>query len=258
VSDDRWQGWRLLPPPAALAPDGAWVELSHPLHEGLRGISWFPTARFSRLKSMPGDPLNLTAMQMVCHFGTHVDARRISSRTARRSTDSARPAARPRRRVARRRRAVRRDRRGHARGDAPRAAGRDIVLLDAGWAAHCGTDTYDRHPRLGLDAADWLVAHGAKLVGIDFPTPDLAVDRRPPGFDWPVHHRLLRHGVLIAENLTNVRPLAGRRIEAMFLALNILESDGAPARAIARPIGLTEARVRTIRSPSHEERWKSK
>jgi kynurenine formamidase len=34
-------------------------------------------------------------------------------------------------------------------------------------------------------------------------TPDLAVHRRPIGFDWPVHHSLLSRGVLIAEHLTN-------------------------------------------------------
>ena len=234
---DRWQGWRPLPPPAAVLPDGPWVDLSHPLHEGLRGISWFPVARFSRLKSMPADPLNLTEMQIVCHFGTHVDAPSHFIPDA--------PALHeiPLERL-------------HGAGvvwrieaepygvidAATLAAARpalrdgDIVLVDTGWAAHVGTERYDRHPRFDLDAADWLVAHGAKLVAIDFPTPDLAVDRRPADFDWPVHHRLLRAGVLIAENLTNVRPLAGGRVEAMFLALNIRESDGAPARVVARPV----------------------
>jgi kynurenine formamidase len=234
---DRWQGWRPLPAAVAVEPDGPWIELSHPLHEGLRGISWFPAARFSRLKSMPADPLNLTEMQMVCHFGTHVDAPShfIPDGPALHEIPLDRlhgPGV-----------VWRIDAEPYGVIDAdmlakmrPPLRDGDIVLLDAGWAGCCGTDRYDRHPRLGLDAADWLVGHGAKLLAIDFPTPDLAVDRRPPGFDWPVHHRLLRHGVLIAENLTNVRPLAGRRVEAMFLALNIRESDGAPARAIARPI----------------------
>ena len=112
----------------------------------------------------------------------------------------------------------------------------DIVLLDSGWADRFGSPEYDDNPALGVDAATWLVAQGAKLVGVDFATPDLAVPRRPAGFDWPVHHVLLGHGVLIAEHLTNLRPLAGRRIEAMFLALSIEGSDGAPARVIARAV----------------------
>jgi kynurenine formamidase len=232
-----WQGWRPLPPPAGFEPDGPWVEISHALHEGLRGISWFPRARFARLKSMPADPLNLTEMQIVCHFGTHVDA------PSHFIADGPALDEIPLERL-------------HGAGVVWRveaesygciAAGTlaamrpamrdgDIVLLDTGGAAHIGTERYDRHPRLGLDAADWLVARGAKLVGVDFPTPDLPVDRRPPDFDWPVHHRLLGHGVLIAENVTGLRPLASRRVEAMFLALAIRGSDGAPARAVARAI----------------------
>jgi kynurenine formamidase len=95
---------------------------------------------------------------------------------------------------------------------------------------------YHDNPALGVDGAEWLVAQGAKLVGVDFATPDLAVPHRPRGFDRPVHHVLLGHGVLAAEHLTNLRPLARRRIEAMFLALAIEGSDGGPARVIARAI----------------------
>jgi kynurenine formamidase len=62
------------------------------------------------------------------------------------------------------------------------------------------------------------------------------VSRRAADFNWPVHHILLSHGVLIAEHLTNLHALAGRRIEAMFLALNIQGADGAPARVVARPL----------------------
>jgi arylformamidase len=51
-----------------------------------------------------------------------------------------------------------------------------------------------------------------------------------------VHNTLLGNGVLIAEHLTNMTALAGRRVEIMFLAINIAGSDGAPARPIARPV----------------------
>lgn len=110
----------------------------------------------------------------------------------------------------------------------------DILLIDTGWSEHIGTERYEQNPSFATDAAEWLVERRIKLLGIDFITPDLAVSRRPPGFDWPVHHVLLANGVLIAENLTNLRTLAGQRIEAMFLALNIEGADGAPARVIAR------------------------
>jgi kynurenine formamidase len=47
---------------------------------------------------------------------------------------------------------------------------------------------------------------------------------------------LLGHGVLVAWHLRNLRPLAGRRIEAMFLALAIEGSDAGPARVAARAV----------------------
>jgi len=232
----RWRGWPPLAPHAAQPGTECWIELSHPLRADLGRIPFFPAPRFARIMSMPDDPLNLTEMQMVCHFGTHVDAPChfvpdgpafheiplerlygpgvvwrietepygvIDAETLARAT--------------------------------PALHQGDIVLIDAGWASHFGTSRYDQNPSLTVAAAQWLVEHGAKLVGVDFATPDLAVDRRPPGFDWPVHQVLLGHGVLIAEQLTNLRPLAGRRIEAMFLALRIEGADGGPARVIARP-----------------------
>jgi len=99
------------------------------------------------------------------------------------------------------------------------------------------TDRYEEHSFLSPQAADWLVARGAKIVGVDYSTPDMAPHYRPKDFDFPVHHTLLRNGVLIAEHMTNLSALAGQRVEVMFLALNIAGSDGAPARVVARPAG---------------------
>jgi arylformamidase len=75
-----------------------------------------------------------------------------------------------------------------------------------------------------------------KLLAVDTPTPDIPVDKRPPGFDWPVHHTLLGDGVLISEQVANAHSLVGRRAEFLFLPLNIVGGDGAPARVLGRPI----------------------
>lgn len=229
---DRWQGWTEVPPASTTQP---WIELSHRLRDDLSRIPSFPEARFRRFKSMPADPYNGTEIQMVCHYGTHVDAPihfipdgpafhqipldrlygpgvvwRIDAEPyaviGPDTLEGLRPAVRP----------------------------GDIVLIDSGWAAYFGTEHYEAHPSFSTSAAQWLVERRIKLLGVDFITPDLNVNRRPPDFDWPVHHVLLSHGILIAENLTNLRALTSARVEVMFLALNIEGADGAPARVVAR------------------------
>jgi kynurenine formamidase len=181
--------------------------------------------------------MNLTEMQMVCHFGTHVDApchfipdgpafHEIPLGRLHGPGVVWRIEAEPYGVI---------DAEMFARAT-PAARPGDIVLLDTGLSEHIGAEPYDQNPSLGVDAAQWLVEHGVKLLGVDFATPDLAVNHRPPGFDWPVHHVLLSNGILIAENLTNLRVLSGRRIEAMFLALNIEGADGGPARVVARAV----------------------
>ena len=59
---------------------------------------------------------------------------------------------------------------------------------------------------------------------------------RSKDYDFPVHNTLLGNGVLIAEHLTNLTALAGKRVEIMFLAINIVGCDGAPARPVARAL----------------------
>jgi kynurenine formamidase len=118
----------------------------------------------------------------------------------------------------------------------PRMRPGDIVLIDTSRSRYINTDRYMQHACLTGEAAAWLVEQGAKLVGIDCPTPDLASPLRPPDFAFPVHYTLLSRGVLIAEHVTNLEALAGKRAEIMFLGLNIAGSDGAPVRPVARMI----------------------
>jgi kynurenine formamidase len=229
----RWTGWG----PSGTREERAWVELSHPLRADLARIPFFPAARFTRIMDLARDRVNVTELQMVCHFGTHVDApcHFIQDGPAFHEIPLERlhgPGVVWRLAVA-----------PHGLIDVdmlaaarPELRPGDIVLLDTGWADQLGTPRYEDNPSLSEAAAAWLVERGAKLLGVDFATPDLAVNRRPSGFDWPVHHILLAGGVLIAEHLTNLHELAGHRIEAMFLALNVEGADGAPVRAIARRV----------------------
>ena len=91
--------------------------------------------------------------------------------------------------------------------DAEHLDGLDVrgkaVLIHTGWDRHWRTDRYGiDHPFLTADAADWLIAHGAVLVGIDSNNiDDTRVRVRP------VHTRLLGADIPICEHMTGLRDL---------------------------------------------------
>jgi kynurenine formamidase len=229
----RWKGWSA---PAAGTTD--WLDLSHAVSSDVPRALVFPPPTVRRISSIPDDPINVTELQMVCHVGTHLDSPRhfieaapaideipierlhgygvvwpVRASAAREidaeQLRSAQPAVRP----------------------------GEMVLLNTEWSRHAGTPVYDDHPWLSVDAASWLVEQQVGLLGLDLATPDLPVPRRAgiADFDWPVHRVLLSHGVLIVENLTGLRALAGHRVEVFIGAISIKHSDGAPARIFARP-----------------------
>jgi kynurenine formamidase len=226
-----------VPPSTAATAAGEWIDLSHVLNEQLPNVPFFPPPRFRLVMSQPKHPLNVTEIQMVVHLGTHVDAPRHFF------SDGPAFHEIPLERL-------------HGRGVVwhiekddygvidvadlerarPRLSPGDILALRTGWSRHFGAPRYDRHPNLSVAAAEWIVAQGVKLLAVDFVTPDLAVNRREKGFNWPVHHVLLGHGVLVSEHLRNLEALSGERAEFMFLALNVQDSDGSPARVLARKL----------------------
>ena len=84
----------------------------------------------------------------------------------------------------------------------------------------------DTYVAVGAEGAAWLVAHGFRLVGVDF----LSVEQRgSPGH--PTHVTLLGAGVIVVEglNLSGVEP---GRYRLVCLPIKLLGGDGAPARAV--------------------------
>ena len=85
--------------------------------------------------------------------------------------------------------------------------GRDVagkaVLVQTGWDRHWRTDRYgEGHPFLTAAAADWLIEHGAALVGIDSNNiDDTRVRARP------VHTKLLGAEIPICEHMTGLGQL---------------------------------------------------
>ena len=111
----------------------------------------------------------------------------------------------------------------------------DIVLLYTGWEEKYGTPEYNPHPWVAEDLAEWFVEQNVKLLGVDNITPDIPGPHRPEGWlEFPVHRTLLGEGVLIAEHLCNLAPLAGQRLEIQGFPIRIAGGDGAPARFVAR------------------------
>jgi arylformamidase len=73
-----------------------------------------------------------------------------------------------------------------------------------------------------------VVAHGIKLVGVDY----LSVEEfRKPGA--PAHHVLLGGGTIVIEGL-NLRDVDPGIYEMFCLPLRLVGADGAPARVVLR------------------------
>lgn len=102
-----------------------------------------------------------------------------------------------------------------------------IVLVYTGWDQLFGQDEFYRdYPELTLEFAGRLVEAGAKMVGLDFPSPDRA--------PYAVHKRLLSNEVLIVENLTGLEALLPYSAFEVIALPARYEADGAPVRVIAR------------------------
>jgi arylformamidase len=232
-----WQGWPSLPTLRTGGALGDWVDLTYSFSPDVPHVGMFPAPTLTRLAEMPAQPLNVTRMETVVHVGTHVDAPRHFV------LDGPAMEAIPLDRLMGPGVVVRLDKPAYGvvePADLDRAEPGirpgDIVAIDTGWGERWGTPDWDRQPCLSVAAARWLVDRGVKLLAVDTPTPDLPLDRRPADFTWPVHRTLLRHGTLIAEQLANLRALAGRRAEFLLAPLPIVGSDGSPARVLARPV----------------------
>ncbi|WP_027344256.1 cyclase family protein [Hamadaea tsunoensis] len=105
------------------------------------------------------------------------------------------------------------------------------VLLHTGWDRHFGTPAYGVDaPFLTAEAAELLVAEGARLVGIDA----VNIDDTTPGGERPCHSALLAAGIPIVEHLTGLArlPATGARLHAAPLRVRGLGTVAVRAYAI--------------------------
>lgn len=213
------------------------IDLSHTLATGMQQVATLPPVEVCRVRSLSeGSVTNAQSLTLSGHSGTHIDAPlhvidgldSIDVLAADRFVGPGIALE------------IARGPLGTIDADDLEAAARgqvrtgDIVLLHTGWDERYGTPAYvSEYPTLTLAAADWLLAHGVRLVGLDMLSPDLPPERRAPDAGLPVHKRLLGNGVLIGENLRGLGQLVGRRLHVSALPIKVADGDGAPARIVA-------------------------
>ena len=103
------------------------------------------------------------------------------------------------------------------------------VLVHTGWSWHWRTDQYfEGHPFLTADAAAYLVATGAALVGIDsYNIDDIKDGRRP------VHSILLGADIPIVEHMCHLDRLPGDGFRFYAVPAKIRAFGTFPVRAFA-------------------------
>ncbi len=214
----------------------ALVDLTQPFSDGMFAMSTLPRVTVERLRSIEEDGVNVTRIDCSVHSGTHVDAPYHFIAGGRDVADlgledvsgdavGLSVCCEPRQEI------TARDLESQNADVRPG----DIVLVHTGWGALFGSDPqrYHEHPYLSEDAAEWLVARQAKMVALDCPTPDRPESLRPAGFDFPIHHILLGEDVLVAEHLTRLEQIVGRRSRAFAFPLPIRHADGSAVRFVA-------------------------
>jgi kynurenine formamidase len=112
-----------------------------------------------------------------------------------------------------------------------------LVLLHTGWSRFWGSDHYFDHPFLDAAAAERLVDHGIRAVGIDALSIDETTLAGDHPTDYAAHHVLLGAGGVIVENLTNLEQVDWPDPLISVLPLKIAGADGAPVRAVAVDLG---------------------
>ncbi len=113
---------------------------------------------------------------------------------------------------------------------------RGDILLVRTWAREWGEPMAEflQARAFTLDACEWLLGQGVKLVGLDLPNLEGALSEDYGNMDAPGHVLLLHptHEVLIVENLVNLDQIRAKRFEFYALPLHIKGATGSPVRAV--------------------------
>ena len=210
------------------------VDLSHPLEPGMPHAPSIRPPEFEPINTWAEHRMRVMRLNMPTHIGTHVDAPSHFVEDGA-TLDQVPPSA-----LVGRAYCIEVLRDGPEKpitaADLSSVVGLeagDALLVRTGWDDRYTDPSYvDAHPYLTVDAAEWAVATGLRLIGTDTIGPELPASLRQPNFPYEVHRTLLGAGLLILENLV-LREIAGRWCTLFVGARNVRGGDGAPARALA-------------------------
>ncbi|MDC8446870.1 MAG: cyclase family protein [Nitrospira sp.] len=209
----------------------AWIDVTVPLRTGMVRWPGNPPVQVRRVLDLNrGDECTLTALSLGVHSGTHmdaplhflrsglgIDAMPVGAGVGRARVIAVKDPALITVEEVRRHRIGRGDRIVFKTRNSPRCWKTDRFLKD--------------FVSLSDAAARWLVAQRVRTVGIDY----LSI----AGYESDtaaIHTILLKAGIWIIEglNLSGVRPGV---YDMLCLPLKIAAGDGAPARALLKPVG---------------------
>ena len=207
-----------------------WLDVSVPLRSGMVHWPGDPPVRVQRVKQIGrGSSSNLSLLSMGSHTGTHMDAPGHFLRSGRTIDQLPLPSVIGPARVI----AIRHPRWIGVEELRPHRIQRaERILFKTRNSSRCwkGDSFVKEFVHISEEAARFLAVRGIRCVGVDY----LSVG----GYKQDgalVHRILLGAGVWIIEglNLSKVQP---GRYELICLPLRIWHGDGAPARAILRPL----------------------
>lgn len=103
----------------------------------------------------------------------------------------------------------------------------DIVLIYSGTDKKYGADDYFlHHPVISEELALFFISRKIKMVGMDFPSPDVA--------PFNIHKLLLKNELFIIENMTNIQALCDIPSFEVFAQPLKINAEASPVRVFAR------------------------
>ncbi|MDN5872273.1 MAG: cyclase family protein [Nitrococcus sp.] len=211
-----------------------WIDISVPIQDGMVHWPGDPPVRVRQVQAIArGDEANLTQLAMSAHTGTHMDA------PIHYLPDAASMDALPFSATIGRARVIAVTTQGtigpRALESAGIRAGERLLLKtrnsDRIWSEHAFDPEFTA---LSLEAARYLASRQIRLLGIDY----LSVGPFN-GEGAEVHRALLGAGIWIIEGL-NLGAVDPGHYDLVCLPLRIAGADGAPARALLRPLADNE------------------